>query len=375
MGFLNQYRISVGEPCESQFKRQNGIRQDGTMAMCRDTDGKLWAIAGHSNSGYIGMFCGMTVTDLKELYAIDTNFGDGHANYAFSGIRYPEGIKPRGCVWPFGLYICPGTHRFFCFFHNETAWKGRGSGYDAFGYCDKPAFDSDFRHIGLMHSDDEGKSWTFDRWVLTAETVCFTEAFNPENDGMKGQKMGAISFGSGDFSIYVEPDGEYIYLFYNIIKADTDARHWTDCDIYVARTRKRNDGVMGDFVKYYNGSFCEAGNLGKESPILLGGWHPRVVYLKKYNKYLMSASLAKLKPNGGMVNPIMRVWESEDLVHWSESVNLMRDGAEFGAHYCGMYASDSTEQPGVICGDDLIILTNGNGTDVTRQDAKIEQIG
>ncbi len=374
MDFLKSHRFVIGTDSETQFKRAEGVRQDGTMAMYRDVDGRLFAIAGHTNSGHIGMFAGTTQEDLKELYPIDLCFGDGHANYAFSGIRYPEGIKARGCIWPFGLYICPVTHRFFCFFHNETAWKGRGSGYDAYGYCEKPAFDSDFRHVGLMHSDDEGKSWVFDRWVLTSETVCFTEAFNPEGDGKKGQPMGAISFGSGDFSIYVEPEGEYIYLYYNIIKADTDLRHWTNCDIYVARTRKRFDGVMGDFVKYYDGAFCEAGNLGKESPIVLAGWHPKVVYLKKHKKFLMSSSLTRLKPNGGMVNPIMEIRESDDMLNWSEPVHITRDGEEFGGHYVGFYSDSDEGNPFDIDGDTLVILRNGNGTDITRCRATIEEI-
>jgi len=374
MSFLDSHRFVVGEDTETQFKRANGIRQDGTMAMYRDTDGRLFAIAGHTNSGYVAMFSGQTQSDLQELYPIDLCFGDGHADYAFSGIRYPEGIKARGCIWPFGLYICPVTHRFFCFFHNETAWKGRGSGYDAYGYCKKPAYDSDFRHIGLMHSDDEGRSWVFDRWILTAETVCFTEAFHPEGDGKIGQPMGAISFGSGDFSIYVEPEGEYIYLFYNIIKADTNLQRWTSCDIYVARTRKRFDGVMGDFVKYYNGAFCEAGNLGKESPLVSAGWHPKVVYLKKYDKFLMSSSLTRPKPNGGMVNPIMEVRESDDMLRWSQPIRMTRNGEDFGGHYAGFYSDSSTGQPFVIDEDTLVILRNGNGTDVTRCLAKIEKI-
>ncbi len=371
MNLLNRSHIIIGKQSETQFKRASGIRSDGTLASYRDTDGKLWAIAGHTNSGRVSMFCGSCIDDLAELYPIALSFADGHASYAFSGIRYPEGIKPRGAIWPFGLYVCPGTHRFFCFFHNETAWRGRGTGYDAFGYCDKPAFDSDFRHVGLMHSDDEGKSWVFDRWVLTAETVCFTEAFNPEGDGKKGQAMGTISFGSGDFSIFVEPEGDYIYLYYNIIKANTDERRWTDCDVYVARTRKRRDGVMGDFVKYYNGAFCEAGNLGKESPVVLGGWHPRVVYLEKYGKYLMSSSLARPKPNGGMVNHIMEVRESEDLLHWSDPVQLTREGEPFGGHYVGLYDGGTKNQTNVIEGDTAVILTNGNGTDVTRYEVEI----
>ncbi|MBO5883032.1 MAG: hypothetical protein J6Q78_01345, partial [Clostridia bacterium] len=171
MNFFDQYDIAIGEKTESPFMNKFDVYQDGTTPMYRDVDGKLWAITGHSHMGRIGMFSGTSLDDMKLVYYINTNFCVGHADYAFSGVRYPDGIKPRGSMWPFGLYICPNTHRFFCFFHNESGWNGKGTAYDSFGLCKKPAYDSDFRHIGLMHSDDEGKNWVFDRWVLTAEHV------------------------------------------------------------------------------------------------------------------------------------------------------------------------------------------------------------
>lgn len=70
------------------------------------------------------MFRGTTLDDLQEVYLIELNFCVGHADYAFSGVRYPEGVKPRGSIWPFGLYICPNTHRFFCFFTTKPAGMG-----------------------------------------------------------------------------------------------------------------------------------------------------------------------------------------------------------------------------------------------------------
>ena len=117
MNFLDEHKIIIGDKEESPFLNKLGVYQDGTTPMYRDTDGKLWAMSGHSHMGHIGMFCGNSLDDMKEVYPIHTNFCVGHADYAFSGIRYPEGIKPRGSIWPFGLYICPNTHRFFCFFH------------------------------------------------------------------------------------------------------------------------------------------------------------------------------------------------------------------------------------------------------------------
>ena len=93
----------------------------------------------------------------------------------------------------------------------EFFWNGQGSAYDALGLCETPAFDSDFRHVGLMHSDDEGRTWVFDRWVLTADTVCCTRAFVPDLSPIRGQEMGRVSLGSGDFSFFAPPDGEYLY--------------------------------------------------------------------------------------------------------------------------------------------------------------------
>ena len=175
---FTKHTLTIGEKKDTPFHNSIGIYQDGTTPMYRDVDGSLWAMSGHSHMGHIGMFKGTTLDDMKEVYPIETNFCVGHAEYAFSGIRYPEGVKPRGSIWPFGLYICPNTHRFFCFFHNESGWNGKGTAYDALGPCEIPHYDSDFRHIGLMHSDDEGKTWNDDVICLdfgTDEITCFEQ--------------------------------------------------------------------------------------------------------------------------------------------------------------------------------------------------------
>ena len=178
--FFDRYLLEIGKAQESPFMNKYGVYQDGTTPMYRDVDGRLWAMSGHSHMGHIAMFAGTCLDDMEYLWEIRTDFPIGRAEAAFSGIRYPDGVLPRGSIWPFGLYICPNTHRFFCWFHNETGWNGQGTAYDAFGPCETPRFDSDFRHVGLMHSDDEGRSWTFDRWVLSAEEVCFTSRYAPE---------------------------------------------------------------------------------------------------------------------------------------------------------------------------------------------------
>ena len=374
MNFLKEKWIRIGESAEGPFLKRNGIRQDGTTPMHRDVDGKLWAMSGHSHLGHIGMFCGTCAEDLVEVYPISTNFCVGHADYAYSGIRYPEGVKARGSIWPFGLYICPSTHRFFCFFHNECGWNGKGTAYDALGPCDTPHYDSDFRHIGLMHSDDEGKNWTFDRWVVTSERVCFTELYNPGAGNALGQRAGEVWLGSGDFSMYLNPCDGYIYLFYNIVKVDTNRSCWTACDTYVARTRARNDGIMGDFVKYYDGAFGEPGNFGKESPVFCNSWHTRVAYFEKYGTYVATSSPMNFGNSEKLVADYMQARTSTDLLHWSDPVEVFNDdGTRFGNHYMAIVSKDAEGNPAIVRGDEFVIMTNHNGTDVTVYQARIEE--
>ena len=112
---LKNYEIRIGEPYKTVFDTERGIYQDGTTPVFRDKDGKLWAMSGHTHVGHIAVFCGSRMSNLKELYPIRTNFSTGKAGEAFDCVRYPEGVLPRGSIWPMGLYICPVTHRFFCF--------------------------------------------------------------------------------------------------------------------------------------------------------------------------------------------------------------------------------------------------------------------
>jgi hypothetical protein len=124
---------------------------------------------------------------------------------------------------------------------------------------------------------------------------------------------------------------------------------------------------MGDFVKYYNGTFGEAGNFGKETAIVKYSWHPRVTYSKKYNKYFMTSSRIKQTPTyKGIVEDVMLIRESDDMINWSDPIIASKDGKDFGNHYVAMISDDIVEQPNIINGDTFSILTNHNGTDVNR---------
>ena len=154
---------------------------------------------------------------------------------------------------------------------------------------------------------------------------------------------------------------------------DTDKGVWEECNAYIARTRKRSDGIMGDFVKLYEDSFCEAGNFGKESVLVRDTWHPRIVYLEKYGTYLMSGTRFGIKDDGSFGSTLKTVLcTSDDLIHWSEQIYAPEiDGKVFGNHYVAIRPTDTESHANVILGDDFVFLTNHNATDVKKFRTKI----
>ena len=366
VNLLSKAKWTVSEEKATPFINANDIYQDGSSPMYRDKNGTLWAMSGHTHLGHIGMFKGSCLDDLKEAYPIKTNFKTGAAGEAFDGVRYPEGVMSRGSIWPFGLYICPVTNRFFCFFHNETGWNGKGTGYTIYGLKDG---EPDFRHIGLMHSDDSGRTWDFDRWVLTAEQVGYSELYHPDGIERGGQPAGEICCGAGDFSIFIEPEGDYIYLFYNLLYYDSFKKDWSDCSAYVARTRKRTDGCMGDMVKYFNGSFCEPGNLGKASQVVENVWHPQVLYSKSLDAYILAGVVFDVKNNRRRT---LEMRTSRDLIHWSEPFEPAGNGDEFHRHYFSV-VSTAASGPHNVVENHFSVLGCDNGTDVKRHDVTFER--
>ena len=71
-----------------------------------------------------------------------------------------------------------------------------------------------------------------------------------------------------------------------------------------------------------------------------------------------------------VVADVMEVRTSADLLNWTEATAIYHEGKPFGNHYIAMVSEDDKNQPCVIDGDEFSILTNHNGTDVTRHKAK-----
>jgi hypothetical protein len=87
----------------------------------------------------------------------------------------------------------------------------------------------------------------------------------------------------------------------------------------------------------------------------------------------MSSCRVTVPADCNLIDDVMEVRTSVDLVHWSEPTRFVKDGKAFGNHYVAMVADDGQNQPCVVDGDEFSILTNHNGTDVNRFQCKFIQ--
>ena len=124
-------------------------------------------------------------------------------------------------------------------------------------------------------------------------------------------------------------------------------------------------------MKYYNGSFCEAGNLGRESAILEDAWHPRVVYSIPEKTFIMTSKpiVAAIKGRIDGLDKkgcVMQISASEDMIHWSTPEIVYQNGKPWGNHYNAIVPDDKINQPNILASNEFSILNNHNGTDVAR---------
>ena len=335
---------SFGDTSSTVFTNANGVYEDGNIGLCRDSNGDLWAITGHTNTGYIKIFKGTTIDNLTFQYNANFNFTPsadadaGVAGTAYNGISYPDGIKSRGSMWPTSLWI-DSDGKYYCYFHNETAWNAGGTEYTA-----KAAAigEPDFRHIGLMTSNDAGKNWDFEGWVLSANEVCYTTAYRPDGLTTGGQSSDIVSLGAGDNSLYVDTAIGYLYMFYTISNFSMSQDTLIRDGIYVARASIDSKGMPGSWYKYYNGAFTEPGNMGKETPVLTNAVIPSVSYNSYLGKYVMVTYNRSIW-NGVDIGPCpAQISTSTDLVNWSKPQVVDFGRTDMGKAYWTICNSDST---------------------------------
>jgi hypothetical protein len=349
----------VSKSSMSQFTNANGVYQDSVLALFRDPKGSLWALAGHSHLGGISVWRGTTIDNLRKLYYIKYNFFLGKAGKAFNAIRYPDGPQSRGDVWPMGLWIDPQDGRFYCPVHNETiSYPYQTTNYTVYGQGEAGP---PFRHLGLMVSNDQGRNWDFKGWIITSHEPCWTSSYRP--DGLKnGQDSNVVFLGAGDSSLFVNSQDRYMYIFYTQMSWSMKTKETLMDYIHVARASVDSKGMPGTWKKYFEGSFSEPGNMGKESAVLEDGAEPCVAYDTYLKKYIMTTyrrSYADAKRGACQVSV------SSDLVHWAKPEPLALDRNDLSMPYFTIFNTNPL-QPHNVIGQVFGMFAGSNGTDVRK---------
>jgi len=128
----------------------------------------------------------------------------------------------------------------------------------------------------------------------------------------------------------------------------------------VARATIESKGFPGAWKKYFEGSFSEPGNMGKETALLEGGAVSNVAYDTYLQKYLLTTyNRAFLGSKKGAC----QISFSGDLVHWTRPVPLAPDRRDLSLPYFTMSNMDSSGPTNVL-GRVFRLFAGSNGSDV-----------
>ena len=72
-----------------------------------------------------------------------------------------------------------------------------------------------------------------------------------------------------------------------------------------------------------------------------------------------------------LVDDVMYVRTSKDMLNWSEAMPIEKDGEAWGNHYVAIFNDDDKTQPYILTENEFSVLTNHNGTTVMRYPVKL----
>ncbi|MHB9033502.1 MAG: hypothetical protein ACYC6L_10680 [Anaerolineae bacterium] len=353
---LAQQGWQISPSRDTRWTNANGVCHDSMIAMGRDRSWRLWALFGHTRVGGITLWNGTSVDDLAKLGHVRFNFELGEAGFAFDGVPYPDGVSSRGGLWCMGLWIDHKDDTFYCYIHNETGWGAGATSYTARGYQEG---EPDFRHLGVIVSHDYGKSWDFGGWIISSPEPSWTTAFQLE--GMTGgQDPDKFSLGAGDMTLFVNDEDQHLYIYFT--KGGANGTH-----VYCAKAPMASNGLPGSWLKYYNGSFSEPGNLGQETPVCRNACEPCVVYSTHLKQYLLSSYNGKLWHSG---QGACQIAFSSDPVHFGEPIPLDPNRKDLSYPYFTMCNANTSGNLTVV-GQTYRLIYEGNGTDLHQVDVTV----
>src|SRR5665647_1127363 len=194
-----------------------------------------------------------------------TNFEDGK--------REPDGKMFTNVSRPYilgGMWYDSTDKKLYAPLHCETR-----------GY-----YTSILRQIHLASSTDMGLTWKYEGPIITRDDPRLPLPTGRESSGLYWDG------GEGDFVLYVDTKGGYVYLYtnsYTFPKADPKAPYFSRH--HVARCRISDKMAPGKWQKFYNGSWSEPALGGKASDV--NGYYVMYnSYLKKYISFNYGNSIS-----------------------------------------------------------------------------------
>jgi hypothetical protein len=201
--------------------------------------------------------------------------------YIFDAKTLPDRIGNEA-YWVSGVWPDPDTGTWYAIVHTEFRYEAS----DASGAG--PGF-SHFRRIMLATSTDHGQTWTLGGDIVTDDhptVFADTHAY----------PTGYFNYGPGDPRLFVDADGGYFYLVYQVgwnpAVLHTSTRYLTQ---RVARSPISAKMAPGSWVKWYRNGVCtticwtQPGIGGHDSDILNGVDSATSIFKSNYlGKYVIA---------------------------------------------------------------------------------------
>jgi hypothetical protein len=172
--------------------------------------------------------------------------------------------------------------------------------------------------VGLAESDDGGSTWTKKGQIIKS-------AKPKEWSDWSGQSVRGVGSPAG----IIDPSSTYVHLYY----VGFSGLAGGTAQICMARAAlSKGPPLPGNWEKFYNGAFTEAGLGGKETSVVdsyaehAASMYPHVTYSKRLNKYVLTFNinrLAEIKEGLPPTKSGIYIALSDDGIKWSVPVKLI----------------------------------------------------
>lgn len=256
-GADDRYTVTVGSPVPT------GNATDTPADPYIDKDGRFYfqqaaALYGANDKRNWEFFSGRDFDDATKVDEISIPDTTAMCNESPTGRKATPApdtshySQPNYCDLV-GTWVDPDTGAWHGLVHNEFTPKPFGDGlhYDAIDYA---------------VSTDQGRSWQ-----ITGHAI--TSPYSTERGDTAAFPGDTYHYGDGDPRLFADPASGYFYAYYGSRIVDKGGS-WKAFHSHVARAPMSEKMAPGSWRKYYDGTWSEPGQGGKESNLVPVGQSP-----------------------------------------------------------------------------------------------------